>query len=127
MEQIILNHFNPFHRLCTGKPGIWLTRLRLGLSALNIHRFKYNFIDSPNCPYCLNTNETLKHYLFECPTHSIARNNFLQRLHSELDVDTQNRELLIKIILEDETMNPRNFTLLLSIVFEYLINSNRFH
>ena len=120
------NNFNPYHRNCSGKQGIWLTRLRLGLSALNSHRFKYNFINSPNCPSCPNTIETIKHYLFDCQSHSLARTNFFQRLHSELDVDTQDRELLLKIILEGETMHTRNFNLLLSIIFEYLTSSNRF-
>ena len=41
------NDFNQYHRFSTGKPSIWLIRLRLVLSALNFHRFTYNFIDSP--------------------------------------------------------------------------------
>ena len=56
------NKYNPYHRLCSNKPGIWLTRLRLGLSALNSHRFKYNFIESPKCPTCHAINETTQHY-----------------------------------------------------------------
>ena len=108
------------------KPGIWLTRLRLGLSALNSHLFKYNFIESPKCPSCHNPNESTLHYLFECPTHDIARNNLYQRLGDELEIDTQNRDALYNTILEGETIQTRNLNSLLSIVIEYLINSKGF-
>ena len=43
------NHFNSYHRLCTNKYGVCLSRIRMGLSALNQHRHNYNFINSPIC------------------------------------------------------------------------------
>ena len=120
------NNFNPYHRLSSGKSGIWLTRLRLGLSALNSHRFKYNFIDSPLCPNCLNGNETLTHYFFDCPTHRIARTKLFQRLSGELGINVQDRASLLNILLEGETIMKQNLKVLLSITLEYLTNSNRF-
>ena len=41
-----------YNKLCTGFHGRLLTRLRLGLSGLNAHRFKYNLHDSPICSLC---------------------------------------------------------------------------
>ena len=120
------NNLNPYHRLSSGKPGIWLTRLRLGLSALNSHRFKYNFIETPYCSQCHNEIESISHYFLDCPTHREARTKLLQRLSGELDVDIQDRTKLIKILLEGETMTKLNQKVLLSITFEFLTNSKRF-
>ena len=117
---------NPYHRLCSSKPGIWLTRLRLGLSALNQHQFKYNFIDSPDCLYCPGLEESTIHYLFKCQTHDLARNQFYQKLYDEMGVDTQNEQVLLQVILEGETINIMNCKKLLSIIYEFFINSNRF-
>ena len=47
-----------YNRLCIGKQGHWLSRLRMNLSALNHHRFKYNFIPSSLCQCCGTHSET---------------------------------------------------------------------
>ena len=70
-------HKSLYNTLCTGKPGVWLTRLRLGLSALNQHRYKYNFINNPYCPHCLHTPETTSHFFFSCPKYNTARTTLL--------------------------------------------------
>ena len=79
-----------YYKLCTGKHGVWLTRLRLGLSALNSHRFKYNFIDSPLCELCHLDSETSHHFFHVCPSYLIARHHFYNRLLHELDIDVVN-------------------------------------
>ena len=56
-----------------GRPNVHHTRLRLGLSALNSHRFSYGFIPSPSCLYCNFKNEDTGHYLFECPAYAASR------------------------------------------------------
>ena len=40
-------HKNPYYTKCSGKHGIWLCRLRLGLSALNAPHFSYHLTDNP--------------------------------------------------------------------------------
>ena len=120
------NNYNPYHSLCSGKLGSWLTRLRLGLSALNSHRFKFNFIDSPTCSSCHHNEETTYHYLFTCQSHIEARRNMFNRLNDELGVDTQDQEILLNIILEGETINIRNLNALLSIIYEYMKQTKRF-
>ena len=120
------NIYNPYHRLCSSKPGIWLTRLRLGLSALNQHRFKYNFIDSPDCPNCPGQEESTQHYLFKCQSYILARNQLYQKLYDELGVDTQNEHELLSVILEGETINIKNCIKLQTIIYEFFINSKRF-
>ena len=63
-----------YYTNCTGRPGIWLTRLTLGLSALKDHRYRYNLIDDPYCEFC-GHSETTKHYLFDC---AALQNTILQ-------------------------------------------------
>ena len=120
------SNFNPYHRFCSGKYGSWLTRLRLGLSALNSHRFMFNFIETPICPDCHSSEETTRHYLFYCPTHRLARNTMINRLSDELGIDILNHELLLNIILEGESLNKRNFNLLLNIIYEYMKQTKQF-
>ena len=86
----------------------------------------YNFIDSPTCPSCNNDNESTKHYLFVCQSHSIARQIMYRRFQDELGIDTQDQELLLKTILEGEATNVRNFNILLSIIYDYMKTTNRF-
>jgi hypothetical protein len=41
-----------------------MARLRMGLSGLNGHRNRFNFIDHSRCPNCNYQNENLDHYFF---------------------------------------------------------------
>ena len=66
--------------MCTGKKGNWLTRLRLGLSPLNEHRFKYHLVSDPFCAFCNNIRETTEHFFFDCPKYATPRLAFLSTL-----------------------------------------------
>ena len=50
-----------------GKGALNHARLRMGLSALNAHRKKYNFISFNDCPKCGQKPENEVHYLLKCP------------------------------------------------------------
>ena len=115
-----------YNTLCTGTPGKWLSRLRMELSALNSHRHKYNFINSPICPTCRTHSETTKHYLFTCPTHRLARNLLLDRLDNELGLAINNLDTLQNTILFGINISPLNYKILLDIVYQYLISTGRF-
>ena len=122
------NHF--FHlahtRLCTGIQGRWLSRLRMNLSALNYHRFKYNFIPSSLCPCCGIHSETTLHFLFYCPTHRLARTRLSFRLESELELTVDNTDILLETILFGKHISPTNYSKLLDIVFQYMSSTGRF-
>ena len=113
-----------YNRLCSGKEGAWLCRLRLGLSALNSHRFKYHFIDNPSCINCTNTPETTEHFLLDCPVYTLARQQFLESL-SDIGIDIQNRPNTIQAILHGKNDIAIASTLL-HIVLNYLKQTNRF-
>ena len=60
-----------------------ITRLRLGLSHLNEHRFKHNFNDciNPLCTCSLDIESTV-HYFLHCSYYSSARISLLNDLNS---------------------------------------------
>ena len=115
-----------YNRLCNGKQGRWLSRLRMGLSALNQHRFHYHFIPSPICPLCRTHSESTSHYFFHCPTHNLARIGLFFRLESELGINNNNLDTLLETILFGKFISPINYKNLLDIVYEYLDTTGRF-
>ena len=52
----------------------YLFQVRVGLSALNCHKKKHNFIDTPNdwCE-CRCSPENVEHFLFFCHLHVLPR------------------------------------------------------
>jgi len=67
-----------------GRAPVYHCRLRLGLSALNFHRFTYNFIDDKSCPRCNHVSEDTNHFLFHCPAYSVQRAALLRDLSTYL-------------------------------------------
>ena len=48
-------------------------RIRMGLSGLNAHRKKYNFITFNDCPLCGNKPENEEHFFLQCADLVIPR------------------------------------------------------
>jgi hypothetical protein len=115
-----------YNRKCTGKHGNWITRLRLGLSALNCHRFTYNFIDNPYCENCPNVSENTLHYLFECPIYAIARIELMDGLSQEIGLDITNLNELIFNMLFGDTHASKH-KLLIDLIIKYMIATERFN
>ena len=113
-----------YNRLCIGKNGIFLTRIRLGLSALNAQRFKYNLIDSPSCDHCTQ-DETPIHYFIYCPAYSDHRNIFKNRLQAELSIDISDKQKLLNTILHGLNNTVTN-KILIDIVNEFMTLTKRF-
>ena len=99
-----------YNRLCSGNQGRWLARLRMNLSALNHHRFSYNFINSSLCPCCSTHSETTKHFIFHCPTHRLTRNGLIFRLETELELPIDNYDMLLETILFGKTYKPHELS-----------------
>ena len=107
--------------MCTGKPGIWLSRLRMGLSALGQHRFNYNLIEDYSCPHC-GECETTFHYFFQCPSYSCHRTVMLNSL-AELNHDTSDKHYLLDTILTGDTPHKTD---LLTTIYQYMKATQRF-
>ena len=75
-----------FH--CHSPDGLKLiTRLRLGLSHIRFHKFKYSFQDTLNLICNCGTVETTFHYFFHCPNFSNARLTLLNKLLTRQTID----------------------------------------
>lgn len=120
------SHHSMYNKLCSGFHGRLLTRLRLGLSALNAHRFKYNLHNTPICPSCNLAPEDNTHYFFTCPTHAIARHHFMNLLHHELELDTTNQKNILNIILYGK-LHHNQYTILLKYIYQYIDHTGRFN
>jgi RNase H len=57
-----------------------LVQLRTGHVALNKYLHKIGKADSPICPQCRRTQESVHHYLFRCPAFSKQRKKLEKRL-----------------------------------------------
>ena len=113
-----------FYNSCFGKKGNWLTRLRLGLSALNNHRFTYHLISEPNCTHCVNTPETTEHFLLDCPKYAAPRTSFLNSL-ADIGVNIVNRTDTINEILHGISFK-QNPNVILNPIYIFLTTTNRF-
>ena len=112
-----------YNTMCIGRAGIWLSRLRMGLSALSQHRFTYNLIDDASCPNC-GQRETTSHYFFDCPAYAAPRTEFYDSLTSlNLGINTNNKISLLQTILHGTDTNQKD---LLEITFKFLRDSGRF-
>ena len=103
-----------------------LTRLRLGLSHLNEHRFNHNFEDciNPLCSCSLEVESTT-HFFLHCHNFVNIRNTLLNKLNSiSCDISNCSDRSLTKLILYG---NPKfSFQQNLDIInasIEYMINS----
>lgn len=65
---------NTLFDIHTPKGSVHHSRLRMGLSGLNAHRKKYNFITFNNCPLCGQKPEDTVHFLLVCPYLAMHRN-----------------------------------------------------
>ena len=50
-----------------------IAQLRMGHCSLNKYLYRFNIVDDPQCE-CGRAQESVKHYLIECPLQQNARN-----------------------------------------------------
>ena len=94
------SHFNPIlYSRFLGKAAVNHTRMRLGLSALNSQRYKYNMVPSPSCERCGTSKEDPYHIFFVCPAYAVPRQTLTQDLNRILSVDILQNKKTIEIIL----------------------------
>ena len=106
-----------------------LTRLRLGLSHLNQHKFNHNFQDclNPLCSCSLEV-ESVSHFFLHCHYYSSIRSTLLNELQSiDINLLNQENDIVVKVLLYGSTRfnNNQNFRLL-SCSIDYILKSKRF-
>jgi exonuclease III len=82
LKKQMFKNVNKLFSLSNGRAAVQHTRLRLGLSGLNSHRFMFHFIAHSYCPKCGFENENIEHYFFYCPWYAAQR----ETLYNTLDV-----------------------------------------
>ena len=109
---------------------ILLTRIRLGLSHLQEHKFRHNFNDTID-PFCLcstNCLETSEHYLLHCPTYAHLRLTLFDNVRiNNILLLPLTKPLILQILLfgsdnYDTTINKS----IISFVIDFIIKSKRF-
>ena len=111
-----------------GRAAVNHTRLRLGLSALNFHRFKYNFIDIMSCEKCGAAKEDNLHLFFHCPAYDGPRQLLLRSLHAQLPINiiNNNNKLLKTLLFGTAELSRDADTVIFSAVQVFLISTDRF-
>ena len=106
-----------------------LTRLRLGLSHLNEHKFRHNFQDclNPLCSCSLEIKDT-SHYLLHCHHFSNRRIDLINSVNSIIpNFESMNDSMKKDILLYgDSRFDENKNKIILEATMNYLKNSERF-
>ena len=113
-------------------------RLRMGLSALNAHRKRYNFIQNNKCQHCGQKPEDEVHFLWKCPlfanqriglvgniariTQSANLTHFILPPVTKIDFKDLTDLLLYRSYDLSDDLNIYVFTA----VHEYIVSTKRF-
>ncbi|KAG2129734.1 hypothetical protein DEU56DRAFT_741184 [Suillus clintonianus] len=73
-------------------------QLRTRHIPLNYHLHRINKSESPHCPTCPGTNETIHHFIFECPQYQRERHIYANA--------TRRNALSITHLLSSEKATP---------------------
>ena len=116
------------YKYMLGKSAINHCRLRLVLSALNFHRFKYNLIDDMSCPSFSHPKEVTNHFIFVCAAYATLRVSLLGGLSDLLPINLyENKTIREKVLLYGTV--DLNFDTILSVLNlfqKYIQESGRF-
>ena len=108
-----------------------LTQLRIGLSALNFHKFRHNFKDKLNsiCPINDGVEDT-EHFLLHCHSYHLQRNSLLSRVQAILLscglLNLSNEELVLIILYADERLPFESNRAIIRATLEFIESSKRF-
>ena len=93
---------NPIYNIHDPMGIKYLTRLRLGLSHLNDHKFRHNFQDclNPLCPCSLEVESTI-HYFLHCHYYNDIRKTLLDIVKKVINISVSNLsdEYLVNLLM----------------------------
>ena len=108
---------------------IFLTRLRVGLSHLREHKFKYSFLDTLN-PICTGGSDikTLNHFFLHCPRFTNERQNLLLKIERIIpDILIKDDTNITSILLYgDPSFSAELNTNILNVSIDYILSTKRF-
>ena len=103
-----------------------LTRLRLGLSHLNEHKFRHNFADcvNPLCS-CSIEPETTLHFFLHCHNFLNIRRKLFDKIKL-LDLQLNDESLLTVLLFGSKSYNKQVNVQIPNASIDYIIDSDRF-
>ena len=118
-----------FFNCCNLKGIRLIIRLRLELSHLREHKFKYNFQNclNPLCS-CGSSIESTSHFLFHCPIHHDRRHTLLSTLNN-IDckiLEPTNSYITQALLFGCASFDSEINTLVLSATIDYILSTERF-
>ena len=132
-KKIVLQFIQPTaNRTFNYHNPIWIkliTRLRLGLSHLGDHKFKYNFLDCLNLVCCCGKDiETTVHYLLHCPVFSDERLIFFSNIRSiyENVLSGSDSRIFETLLFGISSFNNTKNTSILNTTIDYILSTKRF-
>ena len=107
-----------------------LTRIRVGRSELNQHKFTIGLVDTPECS-CHFTSESPEHYFLSCFLYSLERQTLLSLVEHYIPKFArlnrkQKMEILLKGINPDDDKFTQLNTTLTKAVQNFIVSTKRF-
>ena len=99
-------------------------RFRMGLSALNFHRHRYNFIDHQSCDHCQQT-EDVHHFLMDCPRYTHLRLQLMNELGQVPNLDIT--VMTTHVLMHGSDVRSIDNRLIFRAVQKFIMNSQRFN
>ena len=120
---------NSFFNCCSLKGIRLITRLRLELSHLREHKFKYNFQNclNPLCS-CGSSIESTSHFLRHCPIFHDKRHTLLSTLNN-IDpkiLESNDFYLTQTLLFGSTSVDSETNTLVLNATIDYTLSTERF-
>ena len=108
-----------------------LTQLHVGLSKINLHKFKHNFKDTGNPMCSINDGiEDTEHFLLLCHSYEVQRQDLLDTINPILEpqgLSNLSNKALLKILLYgDERLPLESNTMVLEAAIKYIYATERF-
>ena len=100
--EILTNNLNNRTRYRT---GICIITGNIGLNK-HLHRISINRSDTSNCPNCTDTEETVAHYIGQCPAYSRIRGDIIGTYFDSINniMDNNNIDLIINFALKTKRL-----------------------
>ena len=121
---------NNIYNISDPKGLIFLTRLRLGLSHFNEHRFRHNFQDclNPSCSCSLEIEDT-SHYLLHChhfSHHCVVLQNSAKSICNNFDFMSDNVKEDLLHLYGDSQFDENKNKVISKATINYIKNTERF-
>ena len=84
-----------------------------------------HLIDNPTCDFCNNVNETVNHFLLECPNYRDSRNAMMLNVQNIIQDDIQITSNLL-IHGEPDLLSYNQNITIFKAVQKFIIDSGRF-